>query len=232
MTELTTDPLYSPQPLYYNITELTNPGERPGSARIKLQQCLLFTQPSASFTSHLYVYDGLDKLRKNKCRKVIIFSVALKSVYLTKWTKQGLYVSFRPRDRETCQTTKVTYPRCLSKQLDGTECMLSPWWSPKLQSEMEDLHLGIIGDSRLAIRAVKSVLVWVCVWERERSSPSRLLSSTQVLVRKHPCNLIRGDWAAKSMGTCIAMFFFLSFVSNKYWLHGYLEAYLRHYPSS
>lgn len=65
----------------------------------------------------------------------------------------------------------------------------------------QDLHLGIIGSSRLAVRAVKFVLVCVCLYvcacvcEREKakesSSLSRLLPATQILARECPCSLIK-----------------------------------------
>lgn len=51
------------------------------------------------------------------------FPFAFKSEHLTKLTKHDLPVSFSPRDREMWQAIKVTYSRCLSKQLDGTECI-------------------------------------------------------------------------------------------------------------
>lgn len=54
---------------------------------------------------------------------------------------------------------------------------------------MEDLHLGIIGGPRFAVRAER---------EQQSSSLSRFPSATQILVGKCPCSLIRDDEAPKA----------------------------------
>lgn len=56
--------------------------------------------------------------------------------------------SFCPCDRETWQTHKVTYPRCLSKQLDGIECHLDAHWN--CRARMEDLQLAIVGGPKVS----------------------------------------------------------------------------------
>lgn len=64
-------------------------------------------------------------------------------------------------------------PRCLEKQLDGTERHPDAHWN--CRAWMEDLRLGIVGGPRSAVRAVESVLARV----REKSSLSRLPAAAQ-----------------------------------------------------
>lgn len=130
----------------------------------------LFTVTSASITSLCCCCWARTSRWQTDADIIGIVFLLILSQYTLNWLNTTFILSSAPATGKHARLPRSHPPHSLSKQLDGTECTLSPWCLLKLQSEMEDLRLGILEGPRLADRAVESVLVWVGKREERESS--------------------------------------------------------------